>query len=171
MKPSSGVDKGDHPPITPMKANFESSADRYGRIFDYVIQHFLATLMKPCIYETTTVTIKCGDETFTAVGKRLLDPGFTRVFAWKGLEEEEQIPPLQKGDIVSLRDCSLNQKSTTAPGYLTESELISLMERHGIGTDASIPVHINTISARNYVTVICFVYRMHRYFRLIAAVV
>ena len=40
---------------------------------------------------------------------------------------------------------------TAAQGYLTESELIILMERHGIGTDASIATHVENILKRTYV--------------------
>lgn len=48
----------------------------------------------------------------------------------------------------------IKERMTTPPTYLTESELISKMEHHGIGTDASISTHIENILKRNYVELI-----------------
>jgi DNA topoisomerase-3 len=43
---------------------------------------------------------------------------------------------------------------TQPPDYLTESELITLMEQNRIGTDGSIPTHINKIYELKYVKVL-----------------
>jgi DNA topoisomerase-3 len=40
---------------------------------------------------------------------------------------------------------------TTAPSYLTEPELIALMDANGIGTDATMAEHIAKIKEREYV--------------------
>jgi DNA topoisomerase-3 len=47
---------------------------------------------------------------------------------------------------------AIKEKMTTAPSLISESELITLMEKNGIGTDASIPTHIENILKRNYVS-------------------
>ncbi|CAD7960775.1 unnamed protein product [Amoebophrya sp. A25] len=47
----------------------------------------------------------------------------------------------------------LKEQETSAPDYLTESDLLGLMDANGIGTDASMANHINTICERNYVDI------------------
>uniref|UniRef100_F1KW18 DNA topoisomerase n=1 Tax=Ascaris suum TaxID=6253 RepID=F1KW18_ASCSU len=152
-KPRGGEDKGDHPPITPMRSDDGSLSGDALRLYQYVTQHFIATLMRPCTYLVTTAKICFGEEVFTISGKRLLDAGFTSILTWQAIGEDTELPELRRGDFLSLKDARIVERATTAPDHLTESELISLMEKHGIGTDASIPVHINTICQRNYVTV------------------
>ncbi len=67
--------------------------------------------------------------------------------------EGTSLPPLTEGESLQLQEVELHQGKTSAPDYLTESELIGLMEKNGIGTDASIAVHINNICERNYVSI------------------
>jgi DNA topoisomerase-3 len=96
--------------------------------------------------------VNSGEE-FTTSGKRELDPGYLAIYGSGNREEGIlELPALSEGQRCRITSLKLRQGATTAPGYLTESELIGLMEKHGIGTDASIPTHINNITVRNYVT-------------------
>ena len=44
----------------------------------------------------------------------------------------------------------LEQGTTEPPSLLTEKDLIDLMDKNGIGTDATIHEHIKTIQDRGY---------------------
>ena len=67
--------------------------------------------------------------------------------------DDKEIPLYEVGDIIDILSTRVAESRTEAPGYLTEAELITKMEEHGIGTDASIPTHINNIIERSYVEV------------------
>lgn len=47
--------------------------------------------------------------------------------------------------------CELKTGTTTAPNLLTEADLVNLMDKNGIGTDATIAEHIAKIIDREYV--------------------
>lgn len=59
----------------------------------------------------------------------------------------------------TLLRMNLVERKTVAPKRLTEAELVSMMEEHRIGTDGSVPGHINNICyKRNYVKVRGFIF-------------
>ena len=83
-------------------------------------------------------------------GQILLDPGFLDVQPWQ-IHSDKEVPLFEVGDIIDVKSTKIAEGRTDSPGYLTEAELITKMEEHGIGTDASIPTHISNIIERNYV--------------------
>jgi DNA topoisomerase-3 len=130
----------------------------------------MANAFVSCLQTKVVFESPCG-EVFTARGRRQLDPGFTVLYSRTGRsdgdydetndddDKDEDTSPYSElpvgitaGMQCGICSMKVRQGHTTAPGPLTESELISLMEKHGIGTDASIPTHINNIIVRNYVT-------------------
>ncbi|KAB1203333.1 DNA topoisomerase 3-beta-1 [Morella rubra] len=128
-KPKSGTDAGDHPPITPMRSATEDMLGKDAwKLYQYVCQHFLGTVSPDCKYLRTSVGFLIAGESFHCTGQHVTVEGFTSIMPWLA-------------------------GKTMPPDYLSESELISLMEKNGVGTDASIPVHINNICERNYVQV------------------
>ncbi|KAL5466676.1 hypothetical protein EMCRGX_G030820 [Ephydatia muelleri] len=152
--PSGGTDIGDHPPITPMKnASRDQLSDTEWRVYEFIARHFLATLYPDCKYKVVEVQLSLGSESFQWSGVTPVTPGFTEVYPWQAIHGTETDINWMKGQQLDILEVQLTTHETTPPGYLTESELISLMEKHGIGTDASIPVHIENICSRNYVRV------------------
>ena len=60
----------------------------------------------------------------------------------------KEIHNYQIGQTFEPTELEIKEGTTTAPPMLTEAELIALMDKHGIGTDATHAEHINTIKER-----------------------
>jgi DNA topoisomerase-3 len=62
--------------------------------------------------------------------------------AWK---KQKTIPKVKEGDKISKFTLTMEEGATTPPSLLTEADLISRMDEHGIGTDATIHEHIKNV--------------------------
>lgn len=153
QKPRKGHDAGDHPPITPVRAAGDDELHGIElKIYEYITSNFLACISRDATYQSVRTELLIGDEKFKMKGQILLDPGFLDVQPWQ-IHADKQVPIYEVGDIIDVKSTRVAEGRTDSPGYLTEAELITKMEEHGIGTDASIPTHISNIIERNYVVV------------------
>ena len=66
-------------------------------------------------------------------------------------ESSQQLPRFTLGEEFEPTEANITDGETSPPGYLTEAELISLMDANGIGTDATMADHIKKIKEREYV--------------------
>ncbi|KAJ8915993.1 hypothetical protein NQ315_016670 [Exocentrus adspersus] len=138
-----------HPPIHPTKyaANLAGNEQR---LYEYIVRHFLACVHKDAKGFETTVNIDIAGEKFSAKGLIVLERNYLDVYIYENWNAKE-INNYTQGDTFMPTALEMVDGSTNPPKLLTEADLIALMEKHGIGTDATHAEHIDKIKSRDYV--------------------
>uniref|UniRef100_A0A7E4VQF8 DNA topoisomerase n=1 Tax=Panagrellus redivivus TaxID=6233 RepID=A0A7E4VQF8_PANRE len=149
--PRNGVKTDEaHPPIHTLKPATKQELTRDWAVYELITRHFLACVSRNATGQSTTVKVDVSDEVFNANGIVIEDRGYLDVYKydnWYG----KMLPPYQEAERLKDFKVDINEGSTTAPLLLNEADLIALMDKHGIGTDATHAEHIEKIKERQYV--------------------
>jgi DNA topoisomerase III len=141
-----------HPPIHPVNfAALDSLNPQEKKVYEFVCRRFLACCSEDAKGRATDIEIQWGSEYFHTHGLLVLERNYLDVYVYDKWESSQQLPEYTTGERFELTEANMVDGKTTAPGYLTEPELIALMDANGIGTDATMAEHINKIKERSYV--------------------
>ncbi|KAH7103848.1 prokaryotic type I DNA topoisomerase [Auriculariales sp. MPI-PUGE-AT-0066] len=138
-----------HPPIHPT-ANASNLTGDEKRVYEFITRRFLACCSKDAEGMETTVRVTCSGEEFSAAGLTVVARNYLDVYPYDKWGDKH-IPLFQEGEEFIPSVCELREGQTSSPSLLTEADLVSLMDKNGIGTDATIAQHIQTIVDREYV--------------------
>ena len=84
------------------------------------------------------------------IGIRVLERNYLEVYTYQQWSTNE-LPHFSVGERIVPFSLKMSNGKTCGPSLLTESDLISIMDANGIGTDATIHEHINKILEREYI--------------------
>jgi DNA topoisomerase-1 len=140
-------------------------------LYKLIWNRFVASQMPPATFDDTTVDITAADYLFRVKGSVPKFPGWMAVYNQPALptpdletvlpgpdtktaeddEESSVLPPLAKGDALTLRELKPEQKFTQPPPRYTEATLVKALEENGIGRPSTYASIISVIQAREYV--------------------
>ncbi|XP_036875402.2 DNA topoisomerase 3-alpha isoform X3 [Manis javanica] len=138
-----------HPPIHPTKYTSSLQGNEQ-RLYEFIVRHFLACCSRDAQGQETTVEIDIAQERFVAHGLLILARNYLDVYPYDHWSDKT-LPVYERGSCFQPSTVEMVDGETSPPQLLTEADLITLMEKHGIGTDATHAEHIETIKARMYV--------------------
>ncbi|MDD6923657.1 MAG: type I DNA topoisomerase [Veillonellaceae bacterium] len=123
------------------------------KLYRLIWQRFIASHMKPAVYDTMTVSIVAGSRyVLRARGSRQVFPGFMKVYA--GPEKKEKdvlLPELSEGEQLSLSNLDPEQHFTEPPPRYNDASLVKTLEEKDIGRPSTYAPIIETIIHRGYV--------------------
>jgi DNA topoisomerase-1 len=140
---------GAHPPIHPTEPCDVKSMK--GKIWDYLARRYLANVVsKDALFKRWNLRVDLNGVILQAGGRYLTQEGFYRVFPYFKPRSLQQIPEVHLGMRLVIEDVYLEERETKPPPHLSESNLLSMMERHSIGTDATRQIYPSLIVRRGY---------------------
>lgn len=141
-----------HPPIHPVNYVAASALNaNEKKVYEFVVRRYLACCSDDAKGESTDVGMKWASEIFHTKGLLVLERNYLDVYPYDKWESSQQLPNFTVGETFEPTEANMNEGKTTPPNYLTEPELIGLMDANGIGTDATMAEHIAKIQERMYV--------------------
>jgi len=154
------------------------SKDEYA-LYKLIWNRFVASQMRPAVYDETIVDIEAGRYLLRAKGSTQKFKGFLAVYEESPDERVQkkpfaedaekadageaetaegaaapeasmQLPPLAEGDALALKKLDTDQHFTEPPPRFSEASLVKELEENGIGRPSTYASIIATIEARDY---------------------
>ena len=140
----------DHHAIIPtetMPSQNVSLPDSVADLLNLVCVRLRCALGQPCVREETTVTVECAGSEFQMKTRKMLEPGWQRI--WQAFREsignrvprenepdedvrEMELPSWREGDEVPFPRAELTEGKTTPPAHHTEDTILHAMETAGV---------------------------------------
>lgn len=146
---------------TPASIKDLLSKDHFN-LYQLIWNRFIACQMSPALLDQTSIQIeavsskpKAPQYLFQTTGSVIKFPGFIAVYTEardeeEKVEEENILPVLSKGEILSLITLLPEQHFTQPPPRFTEASLVKELEENGIGRPSTYAAILSTIQEREY---------------------
>lgn len=138
----------------------ESLKDKLARndykLYKLIYDRFVASQMANAVYDTLTVHIVSQSDKnygYTLKGKVCVFKGFTQAYQSNTEKEEnsKELPNLNEGEELTLKDIAGEQKFTKPPQRYTDGSFIKAMEENGIGRPSTFEKTITVLYKRTYI--------------------
>ncbi|MCI5224528.1 MAG: DNA topoisomerase III, partial [Candidatus Electrothrix sp. AR4] len=122
----------DHFAIIPTSGLPGSLSEPELKIYQMIVQRFLAIFFPPAIFHKTRRLSVVEQETFLTEGKILVEPGWKAVYGAKsGAGDAKTLEALPEGKISLCKEIEQKKLATKPPPRFSEATLLSAMEHSG----------------------------------------
>ncbi|MGI6655842.1 MAG: DNA topoisomerase III [Desulfobulbus sp.] len=101
------------------------------KIYQMIVQRFLAVFFPVAVYTTTTRLSKVEGETFLTEGNILVEPGWRAIYGADAERDDKELQALPPGVSVDCGEIEQRELQTKPPARFTEATLLSAMEHSG----------------------------------------